>query len=217
MFNPHLRPEILAIRFNGYGGMRGHYFVRSSTSSFQSKQAAASVLPQPIQPVFYGISSMTLQFPVIIPFGYFQPSPAKRFVSLIQAPGVSGSTNIDDVFGELKPIQPDQLIGEWDGFVLSEGHPFETELDELNWAGNTFDSTEDVAPLIISKNGERVRFEDWGKASLREMKYRGVVSAALVYDERPVIVYYRTVQANLVAGVMESKNWGQKFYFYLKK
>lgn len=51
------------------------------------------------------------------------------------------------------------------------------------------------------------------------MKYQGVVSAALVYDERPVIVYYRTVRSNLVAGVMESKSFGQagKFYFYLTK
>ena len=51
------------------------------------------------------------------------------------------------------------------------------------------------------------------------MKYQGVVSASLVYDERPVIVHYRTVRSNMIAGVMESKNFGEagNFYFYLTK
>jgi hypothetical protein len=54
---------------------------------------------------------------------------------------------------------------------------------------------------------------------LREVKYQGVVSASLVYDERPVIVYYRAVRPNMVAGVMENKSFGRagKFYFYLTK
>ena len=53
---------------------------------------------------------------------------------------------------------------------------------------------------------------------LREVKYGGIVSAALVYDERPMIVYYRAVRSNVVAGVVESKLFGKaKMYFYLKK
>ncbi|KAJ5098628.1 hypothetical protein N7532_005629 [Penicillium argentinense] len=161
---------------------------------------------------------MTLQFP-IISFDYFQLSPAKRFLALTRHPGFLDSELIDNIFRDLKPIHPDRLIGEWDGFVLSTSHPFQKELEELNWLGNTFDSTEDVAPLIVAKNGNRVRFDDWGSALLREMKYQGVVSAALVYDERPVIVHYRAVRSNLVAGVMESKSFGSagKFFFYLTR
>lgn len=51
------------------------------------------------------------------------------------------------------------------------------------------------------------------------MKYQGVVSASLVYDERPVIVHYRAVRSNMIAGVMESKKFGEagNFYFYLTK
>ncbi|KAJ5279579.1 hypothetical protein N7478_004951 [Penicillium angulare] len=109
---------------------------------------------------------MTLQLP-IFPLEYFQTSPTKRFLSLKNSPGVLNPAYIDEIFQELKPIKPDNLMGEWDGYILSTGHPFENELEELNWFGNTFDSKDDVAPLIVAKNGDRVRFEDWGLASVR--------------------------------------------------
>ncbi|KAJ6037072.1 hypothetical protein N7540_001351 [Penicillium herquei] len=161
---------------------------------------------------------MTLQLP-IFPLEYLQTSPAKRFLSLRNSPGLLNPAYIDGIFQELKPIKPENLMGEWDGFILSTGHPLETELEELNWFGNTFDSNDDIAPLIVSVNGERVPFKEWGSASLFEVKYRGVVSAALIYDERPIVVHYRMVRSNLVAGVMESKLFGKdnRVYFYLKK
>ncbi|OQD86546.1 hypothetical protein PENANT_c007G00644 [Penicillium antarcticum] len=147
---------------------------------------------------------MTIQFP-IISFDYFQPSPAKKFIRLTKHAGVLGGQV--RIFDELKPVHPDELIGEWDGYILTTGHPFEDELETLNWFGNTFDSTDDVAPLIVARNGER----------LREIKYHGVVSAALVYDERPTIVYYRAVKHNMVAGCMESKQFKGRVYFYLTR
>ncbi|CAG8909117.1 unnamed protein product [Penicillium egyptiacum] len=158
---------------------------------------------------------MTIQFP-ILSFDYFQQSPAKKFISLTKDPRAT-SGKIDTVFDGLKPLQPDDLIGEWNGYILATGHPFEEKLDTLNWFGNTFYSTDDVVPLVVAQNGERVPFEDWGRASLREIKYHGVVSAALVYDERPMMVYYRAVQHNMVAGCIESKEWQGKVYFYLTR
>ncbi|KAJ5213456.1 hypothetical protein N7449_000625 [Penicillium cf. viridicatum] len=158
---------------------------------------------------------MTIQFPNMS-FDYFQPSPAKKFVSLTKSPRVTDG-KINTVFHELKPLQPDDLIGEWDGYILTTGHPFEEELDTINWFGNTFYSTEDVAPLIVARNGERVPFEDWGRASLREIKYHGVVSTTLIYDKRPMMVHYRAVKHNMVAGCIESKEWQGKVYFYLTR
>jgi hypothetical protein len=59
----------------------------------------------------------------------------------------------------------------------------------------------------------------YSTTQLHEIKYQGAVSAALIYDDHPVIVYYRAVQPNIVAGIMESKKFGRsgKFYFYLKR
>jgi hypothetical protein len=110
-----------------------------------------------------------IQFP-IISFDCFQPSPAKKFISLTKHPGVLGGQV--NLFDELKPIHPDELMGEWDGYILTTGHPFEDELETLNWFGNTFDSTDDVAPLIVARNGERVFFEDWGRASVSTKWHR---------------------------------------------
>lgn len=107
---------------------------------------------------------MTIQIP-IMSFDYFQPSPARQFVSLTKQSRVIGG-QINTVFRGLRSIQPDDLIGEWDGYILTTGHSFEDTLDELNWLGNTFYSTDDVTPLIVARNGERVPFEDWGRASV---------------------------------------------------
>lgn len=59
-------------------------------------------------------------------------------------------------------VQPYWRMG-WIHFI--DRAPFESELEELNWFGNTFDSKDNVAPLIV-KNGDRVRFDDWGGASV---------------------------------------------------
>ncbi|OKP10756.1 hypothetical protein PENSUB_4059 [Penicillium subrubescens] len=164
-------------------------------------------------------------------------------MALTTNPKILSPSHIDSVFCDLKPILPEKLIGEWDGFVLGTRHPFETELEKFNWFGHTFDSTKDVAPLFVFRNGRHVPYEDWGRASvsflggsiqencmfeawlmysatqLHEIKYQGTVSAALIYDDHPVIVYYRAVRPDIVAGIMESKKFGRsgKFYFYLKR
>lgn len=126
---------------------------------------------------------MTIQFP-IMPFDYFQPSPAKKFVSLTKHSRVTGA-KVNTVFHELKPLQPDDLIGEWDGYILATGHPFEHVLDTLNWFGNTFYSTDDVAPLMVARNGERVPFEDWGRASVSHF--------SLICDTFPMLHGYMHV------------------------
>ena len=49
------------------------------------------------------------------------------------------------------------------------------------------------------------------------MEYRDLVSSVVIYDDVPAIMYLRFVNDRMVAGVMESKEFGKtgKFYFYL--
>ena len=49
------------------------------------------------------------------------------------------------------------------------------------------------------------------------MEYDHLVSTSLIFDELPAIIHFRAVNDHMVAGVMESKSFGQagKFYFYL--
>lgn len=51
------------------------------------------------------------------------------------------------------------------------------------------------------------------------MVYGGTVSAAMIYDDRPIIDHFRLVNDQLLAGVMEGKGLGDTgpFYFNLKR
>lgn len=58
---------------------------------------------------------------------------------------------------------------------------------------------------------------------IREVKYNDVVSAAMVYNERPVIDYFRYVDEKTVIGVMDSPEHdsssqeGDRLYFVLER
>ncbi|KAL5357360.1 hypothetical protein BJX96DRAFT_172453 [Aspergillus floccosus] len=64
----------------------------------------------------------------------------------------------------------------------------------------------------------RVCDESWGHAVLREVKFRDVVPAAMIYDNHPITDHFRYVNDNMVAGVMDRKKTGSNlYYFYLYK
>lgn len=54
---------------------------------------------------------------------------------------------------------------------------------------------------------------------LREISYLGENTVAMVYDDFPIIDYFRYVSDDLVAGAMDSKKMKAHgtYYFYLKR
>lgn len=54
---------------------------------------------------------------------------------------------------------------------------------------------------------------------IREVKYRGVVSAAMVYNKAPIIDVFRYVDEHTVIGAMDHKDTRQfgTYYFYLTR
>ena len=52
-------------------------------------------------------------------------------------------------------------------------------------------------------------------ARLRKIEYRGVASAAIVYDRIPVIDYLRRVDGKRVLGLMDMRSEPQPFFFML--
>jgi len=145
-------------------------------------------------------------------------SPTEQFIALAQAQGRVDATLIDAVFNKLGPVKPELMLGEWGGGILDTGHPIGDTLKEIRWVGKNFTSTEHVDPVIIDRNGQRASWGKWGLATLREVLYRDVVSTAMIYDDRPVFDYFRYVNDDIVAGIMEGKELGGSlFYFYLKR
>ncbi|KAJ7848896.1 hypothetical protein B0H13DRAFT_2089599 [Mycena leptocephala] len=127
-------------------------------------------------------------------------SPEKAYLDMIKTGGKTSESAVTSIFDQLKPIEPSFLMSEWEGGDFDTGHPASQALKAINWAGKTFRTEEDVDPMVV-----------------REIKFRGVVSAAMVYDDKPVIDYFRYVDENTVAGVMDAKSRPPVYHFYLTR
>ncbi|OGM42207.1 hypothetical protein ABOM_009338 [Aspergillus bombycis] len=146
-------------------------------------------------------------------------SAQEKYIALTQTAGPVEPSTLEALFDQLQPIKPGQLLGEWNGGFFDTGHPVADTLREIQWVGKSFKTTEFVDPVIVEQDGQRASWGQWGLASLREMVFRGVVSTAMIYDDRPVIDHFRYVDDHLVAGVMEGRALGDAgvFYFYLRR
>ncbi|CAG8947649.1 unnamed protein product [Penicillium salamii] len=109
------------------------------------------------------------------------------------------------------------LRDEWKGGSFDTGHPGHNQLLTMNWAGKTFHSTESVDPIVMLEDGKRVCNEEWGHAVLREVRFRDLVSTAMIYDKHPIIDHFRYVNDKLIAGAMDTTAFGEAgtYYFYL--
>ncbi|KAJ5210064.1 hypothetical protein N7491_009876 [Penicillium cf. griseofulvum] len=140
--------------------------------------------------------------------------------AIITNGGKVTESEIETAFNKLPALPLDFLHGEWKGGVFDTGHPGRDRLGDLNWVGKTFHSTENVDPIVVSKDGKRVCDENWGHAVLREVRYRGVVSTAMIYNDHAIIDHFRYVNDDLVIGAMDTKRFGDNVgicYFYLYK
>ncbi|WP_054811477.1 DUF4334 domain-containing protein [Nocardia arizonensis] len=54
-------------------------------------------------------------------------------------------------------------------------------------------------------------------ARLRAVEYRGVVSAAMVYDALPIIDHFRRVDADTLLGVMDMRGLREPYFFVLRR
>ena len=55
------------------------------------------------------------------------------------------------------------------------------------------------------------------KARLRQMEYRGKVSATMIYDYLPINDVFRKIDENTLLGLMDFKGMPQPFFFVLKR
>ncbi|GLA66727.1 hypothetical protein AtubIFM54640_009311 [Aspergillus tubingensis] len=127
-------------------------------------------------------------------------------------------------FDERPPVRPSFLLGEWKGTPIETGNKLAEILQTVRWAGKDFHEVDHVDPMVCLDDKD-CRFPNpyWGGARIREVKYNDVVSAAMVYNERPVIDYFRYVDENTVIGVMDSPEHdsssqeGDRLYFVLER
>lgn len=54
-------------------------------------------------------------------------------------------------------------------------------------------------------------------ARLRDIEYRGAVSAAMVYDHLPIIDHFRRVDIDTLLGVMDMRGMTEPYFFVLRR
>lgn len=90
----------------------------------------------------------------------------QQILKLTTSPDAVDHAQLESLFNQLKPINSDFLLGEWNGGIFNDGHPSGEALRQINWAGKTFHSIEQVKPVILhgAQPGERIWCEDYGLA-----------------------------------------------------
>ncbi|KAE8155118.1 hypothetical protein BDV25DRAFT_135161 [Aspergillus avenaceus] len=130
-------------------------------------------------------------------------------LDLVAAAHEKHNVSADEVaalYDTLPSVTPDFLLGNWKGSVIYTGHKDIEILLAMKWDGKMFHSVDSVEPVVVlSEENSRVPMRELGGARIREVKFRGVVTAAMVYDQQPVIDYFRRLNDRTVVGVMEHK------------
>ncbi|OGM40494.1 hypothetical protein ABOM_010620 [Aspergillus bombycis] len=85
-----------------------------------------------------------------------------QYITLIKASKPVEPAVLNSIFDELPPVKPDQLTGEWNGRFFDTGHQIVSLLKEIRWVGKSFKSTDNVDPVIIEKDEERISWGKWG-------------------------------------------------------
>ena len=141
-----------------------------------------------------------------------------RFQELLGSTSKVSIEALYELFDGLEAIDTPFMLGEWEGGVFNTGHPGEQQLEGLRWVGKTFHGENDVDPIVSrTAEGRREANPVLGKATLRFVRYRGVSTATMVYDQHPVFDHFRKITDGLVLGVMDRKGETFPLFFYLRK
>lgn len=133
-----------------------------------------------------------------------------------------------DQFGE---VSLEELPGTWRGKEFHTGHPMDGLLKRLNWYGKAFHDAENVDPLLFEGPTGNVFAVDpvpmmdsrklikavGGKARMRKVLHRGKVSAAMIYDNLPIIDHFRKIENGVLFGMMDEKTAEIPYFFILEK
>ncbi len=140
-----------------------------------------------------------------------------RFVQLRDAAEVKPA-DLEAFFDQLPAVEEAFMLGEWRGGCFRTGHPGEAMLGQVKWRGKRFASRTDVSPMLCeNEKGEVVANPMLGSAQLREVVYRGVCTATMIYDSQPILDHFRKIDHNTVLGAMDRKGDAAPLYFYLQR
>lgn len=156
---------------------------------------------------------------------------AKMEFEQIAALGKTDAHTACRLFDELETVGLEELLGTWRGREFLTGHPLDGVLKKFGWYGKAFHDAENIDPLLFEMPGGEITAIDpapmydkrkllkavGGKARMRLVECRGKVSAAMVYDNLPIIDHFRKVEEDVLLGMMDRKGDKVPYFFILEK
>ncbi|MFG1378741.1 DUF4334 domain-containing protein [Xanthobacter autotrophicus] len=147
------------------------------------------------------------------------------------------------IFDGLAPTSVETLIGTWKGSEFPSGHPNDGLLAQSGWFGKRFRDADSVDPLLFYKADRTTFFAadplkkfqasaagvtdiasvqneietHEPTARLRMIEYRGKVTAAMIYDQAPIIDYFRKVDDDTLLGAMDRRGDKGTYFFVLRR
>ncbi len=144
-------------------------------------------------------------------------------------------------FDGLSPVSVDDMLGRWKGETVPTGHKLDALLGAAQWWGKAFEGPEDVHPLLHGPTGAyavnpallpltlgvhlppalvRLSFPlirplittRKPSARLRMLEHRGVTTATMIYDAKPICDVFRRIDDTSVLGYMDQR--GAKPLFF---
>lgn len=139
-------------------------------------------------------------------------------LEIIRTGAAESAPTLLSLFDELEPVPAAFMYGRWRGGLFTEGREIGALLTRLQWYGKRFTDPENAEPLLCRRtDGTLYSFSGMGQARLRELGFRGKVSAAMIYDDQPMIELFRKVSDNVVLGVVDAKGRPVDFFFHLTR
>jgi hypothetical protein len=135
-------------------------------------------------------------------------------LKIIQSGDACSAARLLPMFDLLEPVSAEFMIGTWHGGKFDGG----ATPDPINWYGKRFVSATHVEPLLCrAADGSIYSYDKLGVAQLREVSFHGKVSASLIYDQQPIMDYFRKVTKDIVIGLGDVKGKPTDFFFHLTR
>lgn len=137
-------------------------------------------------------------------------STQKKLADMVEKKEKASYNTIKEMFADLEPATNDFMIGQWRGGTFNDS-------GSENFYGKRFNSVEHCEPMLRTReDGTIYVWPDWGEARLREVSFLGKVQSTVIYDDKPIMDYFRKINDNLVLGLGDWKG-NPKLYFWLQR
>lgn len=135
----------------------------------------------------------------------------ERFEEMVENREIVDYATIKPLFLELEGTTNEFMFGQW------RGGSFSGQTTITNFYGKRFNSPEHCEPMLRTDDeGNVYAWGDWGEARLREVGYWDKVQSAVIYDDRPLMDYFRKVNDDLVIGLGDWKGKPKGFFWLIR-